>query len=586
MAKFKRGNLDLNTNQKIRLGDSLESFFQFDGSNLIINTGVGDLSLVGNLILDGTSALTANTIEASDGFTVGGTVITDGQIADDGNLTIDTVGTVTFLDSAGATHAGVYIGKPAEQAGQLNLYGHASGSGGGGLLNLWTGEDYDTNIIAYQFGVQDDGFNFGPNTDGDAFQFVANVAAVTAVFNVDLDVNAALSATTVDADTDFTVGATVITDGIFTTSGTDWTFVGDSGTQMFIDDDNIEFPLGAVDIGVSDSQAGQLNLFGHGSGTAGGSLIIYLGVDADDPLQNYALVVYEDDLRIGTDVDPDMLQFLAGTSIQSTVAFDVDAACTATTFDADTDFTVGGTIITDDNLAMSGTNILTFDEGDVILTVAASATYNMVINQDDNSAAFNLGGVQMLRITSAGTLEVGNDSVTAGTIRAFGHATASTAGGKIQLDTAVDHKGDITSFDIAVVEDDLLIGPVTDPDAFKFIANGTAVTGQFTVDLDVDAALTINAKKVSAQATRYVFGDDTATDGDVVLADSTAASTITMTEATDAVITVKKLGVGDVIIQGATGLIDGIASKTLNTRWQSKTFICDGTDWFIIGEVG
>ena len=75
MAKFKRGNLDLNTNQKIRLGDSLESFFQFDGSNLIINTGVGDLSLVGNLILDGTSALTTNTVTVG-GFPVVGTNVT------------------------------------------------------------------------------------------------------------------------------------------------------------------------------------------------------------------------------------------------------------------------------------------------------------------------------------------------------------------------------------------------------------------------------------------------------------------------------------------------------------------------------
>ena len=44
MAKFKRGNLDLKTNQKIRLGDSLESQMTFDGSTL--NTSVNGTDIL------------------------------------------------------------------------------------------------------------------------------------------------------------------------------------------------------------------------------------------------------------------------------------------------------------------------------------------------------------------------------------------------------------------------------------------------------------------------------------------------------------------------------------------------------------
>ena len=55
MAKFKRGNLQLNTNQKIQLGDSQESLIRFDGSDL-------------KIAVDGTNVLRLNT---SDEVTLG-----------------------------------------------------------------------------------------------------------------------------------------------------------------------------------------------------------------------------------------------------------------------------------------------------------------------------------------------------------------------------------------------------------------------------------------------------------------------------------------------------------------------------------
>ncbi len=74
MAKFKRGNLDLNTNQKIRLGDSLQSSITFNGSNLIISAGSGsvdvenalsigggvDINEISDTVTDSTSAIVAS----------------------------------------------------------------------------------------------------------------------------------------------------------------------------------------------------------------------------------------------------------------------------------------------------------------------------------------------------------------------------------------------------------------------------------------------------------------------------------------------------------------------------------------------
>jgi len=52
MAKFKRNNLQLKTNQKIQLGDSQESVIQYDGSNLKLTNDGGNVAVSGNLTMD------------------------------------------------------------------------------------------------------------------------------------------------------------------------------------------------------------------------------------------------------------------------------------------------------------------------------------------------------------------------------------------------------------------------------------------------------------------------------------------------------------------------------------------------------
>jgi hypothetical protein len=48
MAHFKRGNLQLKTNQQIQLGDSQESLIKYDGSDLLVNPSSGALKLYNN----------------------------------------------------------------------------------------------------------------------------------------------------------------------------------------------------------------------------------------------------------------------------------------------------------------------------------------------------------------------------------------------------------------------------------------------------------------------------------------------------------------------------------------------------------
>ena len=92
--------------------------------------------------------------------------------------------------------------------GELIAYGDSANDGGG--VTLYTGATSDTDINNFQIDVNEDDLLIGPNTNTDAFKMVGNGSAVTVEFTV------GLTGTTIDATTDFTVGGTVITDGVIT----------------------------------------------------------------------------------------------------------------------------------------------------------------------------------------------------------------------------------------------------------------------------------------------------------------------------------------------------------------------------------
>jgi len=76
----------------------------------------------------------------------------------------------------------------------------------------------------------------------------------------------------------------------------------------------------------------------------------------------------------------------------------------------------------------------------------------------------------------------------------------------------------------------------------------------------------------------------TAVAGDFVIGDaSSAAFTVTLPAATNgAEVSVKKVdsSVNGILVQPASGQIDGSASVVVNTQWQSKDFFSDGTTWY------
>jgi hypothetical protein len=126
-------------------------------------------------------------------------------------------------------------------------------------------------------------------------------------------------------------------------------------------------------------------------------------------------------LHIGPSTNSDALIFIGngtnadpGGSWSFTVPVDVDAALTATTVDADTDFTVGGTVITDNTIT---------DDGTLIISTATATQF---------------------RHSTAATdalVEVGQNDVQRGVVKIYGDATGDDSGGAIQLNTAADNDG-------------------------------------------------------------------------------------------------------------------------------------------------
>jgi len=83
---------------------------------------------------------------------------------------------------------------------------------------------------------------------------------------------------------------------------------------------------------------------------------------------------------------------------------------------------------------------------------------------------------------------------------------------------------------------------------------------------------------------KYVYLDTTAMTGDVLLVDTTAGNVnIELIESFDGTIVIKRITTGgDVIVFTSPGLIDGQASITLDTPYQSLTVVSDNMNFFIL----
>jgi len=71
-----------------------------------------------------------------------------------------------------------------------------------------------------------------------------------------------------------------------------------------------------------------------------------------------------------------------------------------------------------------------------------------------------------------------------------------------------------------------------------------------------------------------------------VLAGGTTAYTVTLPPVSPGVVViVKRIGTGTITVAPASGTIDGAASVALGTQYMAMTLACDGTNWWVTGQV-
>jgi hypothetical protein len=308
----------------------------------------------------------------------------------------------------------LYVGTNDTSRGRLDLYGPSGDQAGGQLLIYNSADNDGTEEYYIMQTTADEAFNIGSASNVDMLKFLVGG---TIKSTVALDVDAALTATTVDADTDFTVGGTVITDNTITDDGT-----------LDIVATQVDHSTGLVTIGADDTTPGVLYLYGGADTENGGVLRWYLDAGDDATIEFYDARVNNDDLLIGSDGVSGMLKFIAETSCQFTVPLDVDAALTATTVDADTDFTVGTTVITSGDI--SSASLTLPDAGKVTWDPSPASDATMTGDMISQTVDANASGIgALLYKASDGNWEEA-DADSSATMGMLGIAVESGTGTK------------------------------------------------------------------------------------------------------------------------------------------------------------
>jgi hypothetical protein len=455
------------------------------------------------------------TIDARTDFTIGGTVITDALITDDGILQINATTRTEFIGSGD-----LRVGVNDNTFGAVRAFGNGAASIQGGQFFAYTAADHDATVQNFSIQVSSAELWIGPDTNTDVMKFLE---AGTVQFTEAVDVDAALSATTVDADTDFTVGGTVITDNTITDDGA---FTITSATSTTLTSTLGVGNSASIYIGESDSVRGLLYIQSDDN-TSGPQLTFQVPPDADGSGTTSGIIYIPDntdDLHIGLNNDTDMLTFLGGAtpSIKANCAVDVDAALTATTVDADTDFTVGGTVISDATIT---------DDG--VLALVPTTRVD---------------------ITGTGTVRMGISDNTRGSLYLSGDTTGQTAGGRVYFETCADYDATIDHFVISAVEDDFHLGPSTNTDSLNY--TGANNTWNFTEDVTFSGVTIDDLGTVTTGAITTITGNTSLVHGDIAKVewDPSPASDATMTgDMISQTVDANASGIGALLYKAADG---------------------------------
>jgi hypothetical protein len=210
--------------------------------------------------------MSATTFDADTDFTVGGTVITDGRVQDDGILLLDAVTYVHVRGAAGGGAAYLIVGDNDSDAGVIQAFGGGNPDSQGGKIALNTSDEYDATIQQYTINVNENNLLIGPSTDTDSLKY----------------------------------------------SGTndDWTF---SSAQVNITKTGGAGVDSILTVGADDSQRADLRLYGDTASSVDGAIIrIYTAADHDTTINNYQIRANEDDLLIGPVTDTNALLYDGG----------------------------------------------------------------------------------------------------------------------------------------------------------------------------------------------------------------------------------------------------------------------------------
>lgn len=121
----------------------------------------------------------------------------------------------------------------------------------------------------------------------------------------------------------------------------------------------------------------------------------------------------------------------------------------------------------------------------------------------------------------------------------------------------------------------------------EFSTDGTLV-GNSNTALPTEQAVKTYVDSQIGGSNLNVFltsSDSTATDGDAILVDTTAAAVnITLLPTANAKIIIKKITSDSNVVNVTTsgGLVDNQSSRILSSSNEAYTFICDGTDYYVI----
>jgi hypothetical protein len=212
--------------------------------------------------------MSATTFDADTDFTVGGTVITDGRVQDDGILALDAVTYVQVRGAAGGGAAYLIVGDNDSDAGVIQAVGGGNPDDQGGKIFLNTSDEHDGTINSYNIDVVQDDFRIGPSTDTDSLQYSGANDAWT-----------------------------------FSSSQVNITKTGGAGVDSILT------------VGADDSQRADLRLYGDTTSSVDGAIIrIYTAADHDTTIGNYQIRTNEDDLLIGPVTDTNALIYNGGST--------------------------------------------------------------------------------------------------------------------------------------------------------------------------------------------------------------------------------------------------------------------------------